>query len=181
MIPTFLLPSAVLLWGIGLCASVVHLCVRVRICVCLCQWMSEVSQDCSSMIGAGSPSEACLGLRDIDFDAVSALRGGVLSYWRRPLCCHQPFPGFLPLLVHSRVHTPVLPRWQLGLSWLLWHRWWKLLVVILRESRQEREGIRYSVVRAENTASSGGDTELTEGKFKLNPSRLECTTTTKHF
>lgn len=32
------------------------------------------------MIGAGSPSEACLGLRDIDFDAVSALRGGVLSY-----------------------------------------------------------------------------------------------------
>lgn len=132
MIPTFLLPSAVLLWGIGLCASVVHLCVRVRICVCLCQWMSEVSQDCSSMIGAGSPSEACLGLRDVDFDAVSALCGGVLSYWRCPLCCHQPFPGFLPLLVHSRVHTPVLPRWQLGLSWLLWHRWWKLLVVILR-------------------------------------------------
>lgn len=89
-----------------------YICVSCQIClVCLCQWMSEVSQDFFSMIAAGSLSEAGLGLGDVDFDAVSAFRGGVLSYWCRALCCHQPFPGFLPLLVHSRVHAPVLPRW----------------------------------------------------------------------
>lgn len=42
--------------------------------------MSEVSQDFFSMIAAGSLSEAGLGLGDVDFDAVSAFRGGVLSY-----------------------------------------------------------------------------------------------------
>lgn len=123
--------------------------------VCLCQWMSEVSQDCSSLIGAGSFSEAGLGLRDVDFDAVSAFCGGVLSYWCCALCRHQPFPGFLPLLVHGRVHAPVLPRWQLGLRLLLWHRWWKLLVFVLRISYQEEKQIKYCVVLAENTPSSG--------------------------
>ena len=123
------------------------LCIRCtsvcscQICLCvLCQWMSKVSQDRifffvpPSMISAGLLSEAGLGLGDVDFDAVSTFRGGVLSYWRRALCCHQPFPGFLPLLVHSWVHASVLPRWQLGLRLLLWHRWWKLLVFILRKS-----------------------------------------------
>lgn len=128
-----------------------RLCIRCTcvfvsdLSVCLCQWMSGVSQDFSLMIGAGSLSEAGLGLGDVDFDAISAFRGGVLSYWRSALCCHQPFPGFLPLLVHSRVHAPVLPRWQLGLRRLLWHRWWKLLVFILRKSCQEGKGVRYQL------------------------------------
>lgn len=127
------------------------------LCVFLCQWMFEVSQGFSSMIGAGSLSETGLGLGDVDFNAVSTFRGGVLSYWRRTLRCHQTFPGFLPLFVHGRVHAPVLPRWQLGFSLLLWHRWWKLLVFILKRSNQEGEGIRYGVVQDENTTSSGAD------------------------
>lgn len=107
-----------------------------NLCACV-KWASEVVWDCSSMISAGLFSEAGLGLRDVDFDAVSTFCGRVLSYWCCTLCCHQSFPSFLPLLVDSRVHAPVLPRWQLGLWRLLWHRWWKLLVFILRIYQEE--------------------------------------------
>lgn len=92
---------------------------------------------CSSMIGADPSSESGLRLGDVDFDAVGAFCGRVLSHWRRSLRCHQSFPGFLPLLVHGRVHAPVLPRRKPGLWRLLWHGWWKLLVVVLR-TRQKR-------------------------------------------
>lgn len=34
--PRYSCQSAVLLWGIGLCASVVRLCVRLRFCLCVC-------------------------------------------------------------------------------------------------------------------------------------------------
>lgn len=111
----------------------------------ICYWILCPSQNCASLSTSiwkrvrifvsssvwGLFSEAGLGLGDVDFDAVSAFRGGVLSYWRRLFRRHQPLSGFLPLLVRSRVHTPVLSRWQSGLGRLLWHRWWKLLVFIL--------------------------------------------------
>lgn len=113
-------------------ASVVLLCVRFSdLSVCFVSMNVWSESGFSSMIGAGSLSEASLGLGDVDFDAVGAFRGRVLSYWCRALCCHQPLSGFLSLLIHSWVHAPVLPRWQLGLRLLLWHRWWKLLVFIL--------------------------------------------------
>lgn len=67
-------------------------------------------------------SEAGLRLGDVDLDAVGAFRGGVLPHRRRALRRNQAFPGLLPLFVHSRVHAPVLPRRQLGLRLLLWHR-----------------------------------------------------------
>lgn len=129
-----LLSSAVLGWGLGLCASV-EVCVQISLC--WCWWQSEGVRSCSSMIGADPSSESGLGLGDVDFDAVGAFCGGVLSHWRRSLRCHQSFPGFLPLLVHSRVHAPVLPRRKPGLWRLLWHGWWKLLVFVLR-TRQKR-------------------------------------------
>lgn len=123
--------------GSGLCASVVQLCVRLRfVCVFVSMNVWSESGVCP-MISAGSLSEAGLGLGDINFNAVRAFCGGILSYWRGALCRHQPFPGFLPLLVHSWVHAPVLPRWQLGFRLLLWHRWWKLFVFILREKGKE--------------------------------------------
>lgn len=119
------------------------LCVRLRfVFVSVNVWWAS---GLSSAIGAGMLSEASLGLWDVDFDAVSTFRGGVLPHWCRPLCCHQPLSGFLPLLVHSRVHTPVLPCWQPGLWLLLWHRWWKLLVFILKKLCQERRGVKYNV------------------------------------
>lgn len=142
--------------GIGLCASVLHLCVCLKsVCVFVSKVWSEWGF--SSMIGAGLLSEAGLGLGDVDFDAVGAFRGGILPYWCRTLCCHQTFPGFLSLFVHSWVHTSVLPRWQLGLRLLLWHRWWKLLVFILRKSCQEGRQIKYGVALTENTTTSGAD------------------------
>lgn len=110
----------------------VHPLFCVQISLCLCRRESEGIWSCSSMIGAGPSSESGLGLGDVDFDAVGAFCGRVLSYWRRSLCCHQSFPGLLPLLVHSRVHAPVLPCRQLGLWRLLWHGWRKLLVFLLR-------------------------------------------------
>lgn len=122
-----LLSSAVLGWGVGLCASVV-VCVQIS----LCWWESEGVRSCSSMMGAGPSSESGLGLGDVDFDAVGAFCGGVLSYWCRSLGCHQSFPGLLPLLVHSRVHAPVLSCRKPWLWRLLWHGWWKLLVFVLR-------------------------------------------------
>lgn len=123
----------------------VHLLYSVRISLCLCRWDSERVWSCSSMMGAGPTSESGLGLGDVDFDAVGAFCGGVLSYRRRSLRCHQSFPGLLPLLVHSRVYAPVLPRRQLGLWWLLWHGRRKLLVFILRRN-QEGKMIKHPVV-----------------------------------
>lgn len=124
-----LLSSAVLGWGVDLCASVV---VCVQISLCWCWGESGGVRSCSSMIAAGLSSESGLGLGDVDFDAVGAFCGGVLSYWRRSLRCHQSFPGLLTLFVDSRVHAPVLPCWKPGLWRLLWHGWWNLLVFLLR-------------------------------------------------
>lgn len=131
-----------------------HLHIRcTSVCFCLRSVCVFCVNEClkwvrifSSMIGAGSLSEAGLGLGDVDFDAVCAFRGRVLSYWRCALRCHQPLSGFLSLLVHSWVHAPVLPCRQLGLRLLLWHRWWKLLVFILWKSCQEGRGVRYGEV-----------------------------------
>ena len=45
------------------------------------------------------PSEAGLGLGDVDLDAVRPLRGRVLPEGGGPLGGHQPPPGLLPLAV----------------------------------------------------------------------------------
>lgn len=115
------------------------LCIRCSLCSDqFVVVLTRVWRSCSSVTAAAPSSESGLGLGDVDFDAVGALRGGVLPYWRRSLGRHQPFPGLLPLLVHSRVHAPVLPRRKPGLWRLLWHGWWKLLVFILQIRRKRR-------------------------------------------
>lgn len=145
------------------CTSVylpqICLCVCVNECLkwvrfLFCCFFSSSSFSSSFTTGAGLLSEAGLCLGDVDFDAVCAFRGGVLPYRRRTLRRHQPLSGFLPLLVHGRVHAPVLPRGQLGLGLLLWHRRWKLLVFILRKSCQEGRGVRYGEERAINSLSA---------------------------
>lgn len=140
-----LLSSAVLWWGIDLCASVV---LRVQISLCCVDEFLKGSGDVPQWRGLFS-SESGLGLGDVDFDAVGAFCGGVLSYWCCSLRCHQSFPGLLPLLLYSRVHAPVLPCRQLGLWRLLWHRWWKLLVFILgtnEENTNEDKKMKHPVV-----------------------------------
>lgn len=102
--------------------------IRLRVCVCVCH---KCLKGVRSRLAGSLSSEAGLGLGHVDLDAVGAFGGGVLPHGRRPLRRQQTLPGFLPLLVHGRVHAPVLPRWQLGL--LLWHRWRKRLVFILRK------------------------------------------------
>lgn len=112
------------------------LCIRCGLCSDRFVLVLIRVRSCFSMIGDASSSESGLGLGDVDFDAVGAFCGGVLSYWGCSLCCHQSFSGLLPLLVHSRVHAPVLPCRKPGLWRLLWHGWWKLLVFILRKKKQ---------------------------------------------
>lgn len=48
-----------------------------------------------------APLEACLGLWDVDLDAVCALRGRILAEGGCPLGSHEPPPGFLTLSVRQ--------------------------------------------------------------------------------
>lgn len=70
-------------------------------CVCVSECLKQIRIFFSGQLVAGSLSKAGLGLWDVDLNAVSTFRGGVLSYRCRALCGHQSFSGFLPVLVHG--------------------------------------------------------------------------------
>lgn len=91
-----------------------------------------------------SVSEASLGFRDVDFDAVCTLRGGVLAKGRSLFGGQQPLTSFLPLLLRwSRrrwgrgVGALLAAQQRSSLTGLLW-RWRGRLVLLLEWGNMTR-------------------------------------------
>lgn len=84
-----------------------------------------------------SVSEASLSFRDVDFDAVCALRGRVLAKGRSLFRSQQPLAGLLPLLLCWScrrwgwgVEAPLLAQRRSSFTGLLWRRRGRLVLLL---------------------------------------------------